>query len=528
MIIGIDFGTCFSSAAIMNGLIPVTTYVKDTTGEGIPSLFMYSAEQQKELYGEECNTGDAFRHSADIIRYMKRTVRENPENIGITVMSGGKEYTISEVIEKFLTYLISEIRTAAIKSGEFTNNDIEAITVTAPVGIAQDSMMASEYNRLLQEAVCKITDLDKNKVKVLQEPVSAAISYLYSEDFRKHYDQPQRILVFDLGGGTLDVTIVQHDPKAQTYEILSKEGDLHLGGNDWDLALKDLVLDKIGIPEDGSDEERAKFGKAITKLKMDLTSSDEAMIGFTMAGQDRFCKITRIDFEQASQSLLDRAMITVDHALDNLEGGLDSIDKIVLVGGSSNMPQIQHRMDKEYSASSGIEILVYEPSKAIAKGAAIFAKMTSGSNGNAMGGRVIDCASQTYGFESHRGGSETPMIYNMIYKGTCFDETGLIRVTSDNDFTPMYEDQTVVEFSVFESEQTRTDSDWFDVGNGEVFNGVRCSVQVPPEYLGRARGFKMWVTLTLDANNIIDITVRDRAGNKLAYASTSRCGSVGN
>ena len=85
MIIGIDFGTCYSSAAIMNGLIPVTTFIKDSTGMGLPSLFMYSKEKDREMYGEECETGDAFRHSADIIRYMKRTVREDPANLERTV-----------------------------------------------------------------------------------------------------------------------------------------------------------------------------------------------------------------------------------------------------------------------------------------------------------------------------------------------------------------------------------------------------------------------------------------------------------
>lgn len=226
MIIGIDFGTCFSSAAIMNGLIPVTSYVKDTTGEGVPSLFMYSAEKNMEMYGEECTTGEAFRHSADIVRYMKRTVRENPQNLDMTIRSGGKDFAIGEVIEKYMTFLVSKIREGAIKSGEFSNNEIEAVTITAPVGISSDSMMASDYNRLLQDCMCRITNLPRDKVRVLQEPVAAAISYLYSEDIRTHYDDIQRIMVFDLGGGTLDVTIVEHNPKAMTYEILAKEGDL--------------------------------------------------------------------------------------------------------------------------------------------------------------------------------------------------------------------------------------------------------------------------------------------------------------
>ena len=277
MIIGIDFGTCYSSAAIMNGLIPVTTFIKDSTGMGIPSLFMYSEEKDREMYGEECETGDAFRHSADIIRYMKRTVREDPANLERTVGSGGREYTLSQVIERYLTYLITEIKNAAIRSGEYSNTEIEAVTITAPVGIASGQMMASEYNKLLQDCIMRITGLPKENVRILQEPVAAAISYLYSEDIRTHYDDVQKILVFDLGGGTLDVSIVEHDPKTMEYRILAKEGDLELGGNDWDNALRNRILEKTGIRWSGTDED-------YTAITMGSSSNSSTVIdGFAYA-----------------------------------------------------------------------------------------------------------------------------------------------------------------------------------------------------------------------------------------------------
>lgn len=522
MMIGIDFGTCFSTAAVMSGQIPVTNLIKDNR-EGVPSLFMYSSVQGKELYGEQCITAEASRHPGDVVRYMKRTVRENPGNLSMTVTSGGREYTMDAIIEKYLAYLISEVRTAAMKSGEFKNNDIEAITITAPVGIAKDAMMASEYNRMLQDAVSRIAHISKERVKVLQEPVAAAISYLYSEDIRHHYDSKQTVMVFDLGGGTLDVTVVEHDPRTMTYRILAKEGDLNLGGNDWDAALGEAVLQKIGIEKDGTSEEIDFFDRAVTNLKIDLTSVEEGMICFPMGGDDRLCRFSRQEFEDCTEPLLRRAIGVVDKVIDSLEGGLESIDKFVLVGGSSNMPQILNEISAEYAEISHAEILVYEPSKAIAKGAAIFAKMTSAVNGSQMGGKVLDCATHTYGFETlkHDGGSA---IYNMIYKSTQFDEFGMIRVASDTNFIPVYDDQTVVAFNIYESEHPKGDSNWFDFGQDEVFNGLRCTVQVPPEFYGRAKGFKMWVDLALDDNGILEITVRDRAGNRLAFASSSMAG----
>lgn len=328
MIIGIDFGTCYSSAAIMNGLIPVTTFIRDSTGMGIPSLFMFSEEKNEELYGEACETGYAFRHSADIVRYMKRTVREDPANLERTVTSGGREYTLSQVIEKYLTYLIGEIREAAIRSGEYSNSNIEAVTITAPVGIASGQMMASEYNKLLQDAVMRITGLPKENVRILQEPVAAAISYLYSEDIRTHYDDVQKILVFDLGGGTLDVSIVEHDPKTMEYRILAKEGDLELGGNDWDNALRDRILEKTGLRWEGTDEETGRFTKIVTKTKIELTDSEESIVVFTMKGQDRFTRVNRAEFEDCTKELLERAMDVVDSALEFDESSMP--DKIVL------------------------------------------------------------------------------------------------------------------------------------------------------------------------------------------------------
>lgn len=523
MIVGIDFGTCFSSAAIMKGLIPVTTYLSDTTGVGIPTVFMYSEEQDKELYGEECLTGDTFRHNADIIRNMKRTVRENSDNMEMTVVSGGKEYVLKDVIEKFLAYLISEIKKGAVKSGDFENTEIEAITITAPVGIAQGQMLATDYNRFIQETVMNITGLDRDKVRVLQEPVAAAISYLYGNDARTHYDGNQRILVFDLGGGTLDVTVVEHDPRSMTYEILSKEGDLNLGGNDWDAALGEAIKKKLGIRSFESEAEEADFRRLTTKMKIDLTTSNDSIFFFTCDREEKYTHFSREEFESVTSGLMDRAIEVMNKALETVDGGLDSIDKIVLVGGSCNMPQVRNAIIEEFYGFDEDSVLLYNPSKAIAKGAAVFAKLNSEDDGSAEGPRIIDTSTVTYGFDSHYDGGEV-MIYNMIFKGTPFDENGRIRVKTDSCFVPMRDDQTKVSFYIFESESRKgdgPDGNWAHFGNGEVQNGLHLTVQVPPEYLHKATGFCMWVELTLDANGILEIVVTDRAGNKLAYASST-------
>ena len=522
MIIGIDFGTCFSTAAIMNGLIPVTTFMKEDKGVGIPTLFMYSEEEMRERFGNACVGGISYRHPEDVIRYMKRTVREDSSNITRKVISGGNEYTLQQVIEKYLAFLISGIKKAAIECGEYKNTDIEAVTVTAPVGISSGQMMASEYNRFIRDAVMRITGLGEDRVKILQEPVAAAISYLYSENIRTHYDRKSSIVVFDLGGGTLDITVVEHNPMTGEYTILAKEGDLLLGGNDWDRKLGEAVLNKLGLEWTGTTEERLKFDMDITDLKMKLSNSEESFMCFQMNEEDHFTKITREEFEDCTEELLDRSIDILRKAVSSETLPADFIpDKIVLVGGSSNMPQI-------YNAIVGTEIvdekdvMLFEPSKAIAKGAAIHAKMNYSVDGSGAGPKVIDMATLTYGFDSRYNDSKD-CIYNMVYKGDKFDDNGLIIRRSDSCFVPLRDDQTVVSFMIYESEMvqgTGFDGNWFDFTDDAVFNGLKVTVQVPPEYLGRAKAFRMWVTIALDENGILSITVFDRAGNKLAYGSS--------
>lgn len=525
MIIGIDFGTCFSSVAFMNGLIPVTDYIKDPNKTGIPTIFMYSRNTQKELYGYDCTTTEAIMNSADVVRYMKRTIRENPNNLNATVSSGGKNFTINEIVKKYLMYLIAQAKNAAIQSGEFTNTNIEEVTITAPVGISEGQMTATDYNKLLVNTITEITGLSKEKVNVLQEPVSAAISYLYSEDIIRKYDKKQTILVFDLGGGTLDVTIVEHNPTTMEYNIKAKEGDLKLGGNDWDEALGNEVLRKIGITGAfSSAEEKSRFQNSIVRLKHDLTYSDESTIVFKFNGSSKFTDFTRSEFESATQKLLDRAISVTRKAIGSYSSlGVSAIDKIILVGGSCNMPQIRNRMLSEFSALGEARIITHDPSKAIAKGAAVFSKMESrksfGST-NAQKIKVNDIATHTYGFGSIRSSDKKGMIYNLLFKGTPFDANGKIVVKSETDFIAREDTETQLIWTVYESDGKKgvgEDANWMEYGSNENKNGMKVTIQIPPEYLGKARSYSTWVTFSLDNNGILEIIITDKEGNRIGY-----------
>ena len=526
MIIGIDFGTCFSSVAFMNGLIPVTDYIKDPNKTGIPSLFMYSRNSHKELYGYDCTTTEAVINSADVVRYIKRTIRENPNNLNANVSSGGKNFTINEIVKKYLMYLIAQAKNAAIQSGEFANTNIEGVTITAPVGISEGQMTATDYNQLLVNTITEITGLSQDKVNVLQEPVSAAISYLYSEDIKRKYDKKQTILVFDLGGGTLDVTVVEHNPSTMEYNIKAKEGDLKLGGNDWDKALGNAVLKKIGITQSFTDEEeQSRFQNEIVKLKHQLTLSDQSYIGFKFNKKLQYDDFSRTEFESATKNLLDRAIAVTKKAVSSYSSlGVSAIDKIILVGGSCNMPQIYNRMLSEFPQLGESRIITHDPSKAIAKGAAVYAKMGArgiGGTGNTNKKIVVhDIASHTYGFGSRRSEDKKDMIYNLLFKGTPFGDSSKIVVKSESSFVAIEDTQTRIGFTVYESDGKKglgSNANWMDYGSGEDKNGMSVTVQIPPDYLGKASSYSCWVSFELDQSGVLEIIITDNAGNRVGY-----------
>lgn len=523
MIIGIDFGTCFSCIAYMNSF-RAQSLIADEDRLGIPTIFMYSKRSDKELYGYECSSVEATMNSADVIRYMKRTIRENPNNLNATVISGGKSYTIKYIVKQYLLYLIAQAKVAANQINESINTDVEGVTITAPVGIAEGQMTATDYNKLLVDTIIEITGLPKSKVSVLQEPVSAAISYLYSENIKKKYNNKQTILVFDLGGGTLDVTIVEHNPMTMEYVIKAKEGDLKLGGNDWDDALSNAVLNKLGIAGSfNTAEEKSRFRDYIIRLKHHLSNLEEDLIAFRYNGSSKVADFTRAEFEQATKKLLDRAIIVTKKAINSFSGGLSGIDKIILVGGSSNMPQIRKRMLSEFAPLGEANIVTYDPSKAIAKGAAVYSKMEAsrpvgGTNSQKI--VVKDIATHTYGFNCRRSSDKKDMIYNLLFKGTPFGSDGKIVVKSDTDFVAVEDSQTVVEWVVYESDGKKgvgENANWMEYGSNENKNGMRVTVHIPPEYLGKARSYSHWVTFSLDVNGILEIIITDKNGNRIGY-----------
>ncbi len=529
MIIGIDFGTCYSSVAVMEGTIPKAGAVGGA--RGVPTLFMYSSLQNRELYGEDCNLMEAWDHPGEVVRNMKRRIREDPGSLGTDVESNGRRFLLRDVVKGYLGYLISYVKAAGT---EFSGpKEIEYATITVPVGIKSGSMMATDYIESIRDILAEAAGLSEDRVSVISEPEAAALSYLWGVGI-DGIKEDKTFLVFDLGGGTLDVTVEKYYASEKKFDTLVRKGDLNLGGNDWDAKLREYIEGQVGPIEFKTKDEEADFAGAVTGLKEKLTETSTDGFVKSYGGETYSLAVSRAQFEEATKDLLERAINVFREALESYGESVDTLDSIVLVGGGSNMPQIRRGIEEAVPGYDKSRISIHDPSKAIAKGAAIRARQSM-SAGERKPWPVVDIvpkASQTYGIMSERDGRK--MLYNMIFINTSMEKEGdryvPIVIRDEEPFhTKSFSDEKAV-YVVYESsvEASECDGRWSEIGDGARPNGLFVTIPIPPEYYteDRSNTYEMYPELTLDANGIITISIYDASGNLIKTEKGSTSGGA--
>ncbi len=524
MIIGLDFGTCFSKAAIMSG----KRAVGDNLGprEGIPSVFVYDSVTGENLFGDEIRE----YIPEDLVRHMKRLVRQ--EGIGATVTSGGRTFTVGEIIEGYIAFLIGRVTAFAATQDYVENKELECVVITAPVGIDRESMMASDYYRFIRSAAMKATGLDEDHVDVITEPSAAALSYFWN-DGCMDTEREKTVLVFDLGGGTLDISIMRYSPETRCFDPLIQKGDLYLGGNDWDDMLADHIMKNEEGFQDMTAGEMADFRESVTQAKIELSLKEKARVyRISDDGNDGRAIVTRAMFEDITKPLCDRAMRLLKQAVESYGKGVDAIDNIVLSGGASAMAQILDGIIRTFPGYDPSRIIRYDtakgldPSKAIAKGAGIYAYMIM--NGQVSPGRLLmarSSAKQTYGFESRNPDQENrSMVYNVIFINTPHggaDGRGEIVMKAPSNFHSVDEMARQVRFECFETdveESACLDGRWSELDNDARPNGVKVTVPIPEEYYasGKSNEYRLVPEFRLDADGVLTLKIYDEEGRLVA------------
>ena len=352
-IFGIDLGTTYSCIAYVND-VSKTEVVPNSDGDLTTPSVVYFEDSHNVVVGKTAK--EELKTSPErVISLVKRSMGEPDVRF-----SGVADSPLSpqEVSAHILRKLVKDAQ-------GYTRQEepIKDVVITCPAyfGFSQ------------KEATRQAGELAGLNVRyVIPEPTAAAIFYGMAEDTSRD----QTVLVYDLGGGTFDVTVIEVN--AGNIEVICVDGDHNLGGANWDEDVATWLAEKFS-EEHGtksgelmdSDETWQELLYLAETAKRSLTSKTKHSIRVTYGTDRSRIEMTREDFDTITNARLENTIMLTRNVLDKAKAkGRHSVDKILLVGGSTYMPQVQERLEKEFPSITDIGLL--DPNQAVAKGAAVF------------------------------------------------------------------------------------------------------------------------------------------------------------
>ena len=486
-IVGIDLGTTNSVIAVLEGGEPTVI----TTAEGsrlTPSIVAFTKTGER-LVGQTA----------------KRQATINPENTIFSVKRFiGRHFDDPETAEdrSRLPYPIekgpqNDIRIRVpVKNQSYTPQEISAMVLAKMKKDAEDYLgqpvtqavitVPAYFNDSQRQATKdagRIAGLEV--LRIINEPTAAALAY--GLDKKKD----ERILVFDLGGGTFDVSIL--DVSEGLIEVVSTNGDTHLGGDDWDLAVVDWVTSEflrdqgIDLKQDRQALQRVR--EAAEKAKVELSSTMETEINLPFITADMNgpkhlqMRLTRAKFEQLTEGLLQRIVAPFNRALQDAGIKASELDEIVLVGGSTRMPMVQELVRKLTGKEPNKSV---NPDEVVAIGAALQAGVLAGDVTDVL---LLDVTPLSLGLET-LGGVMTTLIPRNTTVPTRKSET----------FSTAEDSQTAVDVHILQGERP--------LAKDNNTLGVFRLEGIPPAPRGIPQ---IEVTFDIDANGILNVTAKDRA-----------------
>ena len=356
--VGIDLGTTFSVVAHLDGQGRPWTIASQEGDLTTPSVVLFDDGQV--VVGKEAVKASEFEPGW-VASFAKRDMGNRHFHRTI-----GGEHLPPEVIQALILKKLKD--DAVLKLGEFTK-----AVVTVPAYFNEP-----RRRRTLDAGALAGLDV----LDIINEPTAAAIAYGVQQQFldeQGRSSQRETILVYDLGGGTFDVTLLQIE--GQTYTAIATGGDVFLGGIDWDQRIADLVAERFlaehGVdPRENAIAEQSLLHEA-EDAKRTLSARDDVTLRFAHEGQRIQVDLSRGQFEELTGDLLDRTLLTTRKVLR--EGGCSwsDVNRLLLVGGSSRMPAVQQMLETE----SGMAVdRCLSPDESISHGAAIYAGLLLGSN----------------------------------------------------------------------------------------------------------------------------------------------------
>jgi molecular chaperone DnaK len=483
-VVGIDLGTTFSLIAYLDPqtgapkcipgpygstLCPSVVSV-DPDGKvivGEPARERLLTQPERTIYSVKRLMGRGLADIQDELKIFPFRIDPDGRNV-IRVRLGDKSFTPPEIS----AFILRELKSWAEK---YFNEPVDRAVVTVPAYF-------NDAQRQATKDAGRLAGLEV--LRLVNEPTAAALAYGLHKQKRGH------VAVYDFGGGTFDISILKliSTSEGDIYQVLSTNGDTHLGGDDIDNAMMDLargaIKKSLGVELDPRGEEIQGLRKDLIRAKHELSTAEKAVVNYLIPGKTCSLEFTRDKFEELIRPIVARTMAPVKMALADAKLAPNQMDEVVLVGGSTRIPLVRKTVGEYFGRAPHCEL---DPDEVVALGAAVQADILETGVKTML---LLDVTPLSLGIETMGG-----VVAKIIPRNST------IPASAQELFTTGVENQTGIDVHVLQGERELAK---------DCRSLAKFQLKVPPGPAGLAR---IEVKFLIDANGILQVAARDLRTN---------------